>query len=1083
MNKALWKPWPRLCVPWAMGVALSLLGTGSPWAATGAVTLTEATLAAGKLSVRGTAPKGAPVELYDLNGRRLWTGRKANFAVTLTPAELASVPCSVRAESAGSEAVLPVAGAPADCRKAPSCKILAPVAGTGFKVGQPAAFKAQVTGGKSAWPITYQWDWAGGAMGHPSGTLNKAAPVKAQAAFLLDDSVHRVRFIATDAEGRRCEDAVEVAVGHPPAGLPSKVKEQPAASFGAELAGQADDVAVLPYEEWTFQNRSDMRFSGNGYSSFSPTIHNMRAYAFKKDRLPVFLGDDAVELRYSAASNPADPVGTGSVNSTSRNWPSTADFADATVKKGDLWEIATRAAEQKSPTYFACSWQMTGYWGAFGCGAAQGLPTPDEGYFKAKKDEAGNIVPDDPNNAAHGLFMPGRDNPYQANAPQPFSMFVPTQVSQAPGVADQPAGWFAANLLPITDVDDQGRVNPYPLLRVQAVDKASGKVVAKTDGTLSVSRDFHCRECHTKGEVGANPKAARTKEAFGSSAFGQVALREGLAGGPTHRYYLPEERRPSQPELFSVADIGGDPNNILDQEYAASLNYSSMHQFYDVYPFLYEVRYGVARIGLSDEEKASLTGLVKSDTPRPCYGCHFTPINSAPFGKTHWSDEEGWDVKDPAYAPNYSISMHRFHAELQWKDDAHTDIVRDEKGAFVRWDWKGQGQHNSTKTRSLFPIFDGQGNQLPMDENCMKCHNGHREQLYRDRMYTAGVTCYDCHGDMLAVGQAFPKNYLANQDKLGSFERDDYRLPWYDEPDCGSCHVGDANQGKDKANGFFSAGVMKTAFDAADFSATTRPIDRTDVNATRFSAAPLENYKAVIPTTYYYDYTLADRFLKQEVDTKIDAPVFRLGKDRHGNVACAACHGAAHAVWPNADPSANDNVTALQLQGHTGTLHECNVCHTADAFRLQGDLDGGTYSGDAKAGLLGGPHNLHPVNDAYWWKAAVGDVSNQDGTKYGGWHNNYAKKPGQAGEDQCAACHGADHKGTRLSKTPVDRVFDFSDLDFAKLQAAGFKAKVVKVAAGTEIGCDTCHSIETSCTGSPAGSQCGVGTATQASAQ
>ncbi len=50
------------------------------------------------------------------------------------------------------------------------------------------------------------------------------------------------------------------------------------------------------------------------------------------------------------------------------------------------------------------------------------------------------------------------------------------------------------------------------------------------------------------------------------------------------------------------------------------------------------------------------------------------------------------------------------------------------------------------------------------------------------------------------------------------------------------------------------------------------------------------------------------------------------------------------------------------------------------------------------------------------------------------------------GEDQCAACHGNDHKGTRLSKAPVDRVFDFSDLDFAKLQAAG-----------TEIGCDTCQ--------------------------
>jgi hypothetical protein len=219
------------------------------------------------------------------------------------------------------------------------------------------------------------------------------------------------------------------------------------------------------------------------------------------------------------------------------------------------------------------------------------------------------------------------------------------------------------------------------------------------------------------------------------------------------------------------------------------------------------------------------------------------------------------------------------------------------------------------------------------------------------------------------------------------------------------------------------------------------------------------------------------------VDKSYDLPLYRKSLDKHGNVPCGACHGSTHAIWPIKDPSANENVTALQLQGHTGTIHECNVCHTVDSFRQQGDLDGGTYSGDTKAGILGGPHNLHPVNDPYWWKSALGDVANQDGTKYGGWHNNYAKKSGKAGEDQCAACHGNDHKGTRLSKTPVDRVFDFSDFDFAKLQKAGFKSKIVKVAAGTEIGCDTCHSIATSCIGSPAGGQCGVGSEVQASAQ
>lgn len=72
----------------------------------------------------------------------------------------------------------------------------------------------------------------------------------------------------------------------------------------------------------------------------------------------------------------------------------------------------------------------------------------------------------------------------------------------------------------------------------------------------------------------------------------------------------------------------------------------------------------------------------------------------------------------------------------------------------------------------------------------------------------------------------------------------------------------------------------------------------------------------------------------------------------------------------------------------------------------------------------------------------------------GGWHNEYAKISGKDGEDQCAACHGADHKGTRLSKTPVERVF-------INPKVKGVKRKVV-VPAGTPIGCDLCHSLEKS---------------------
>jgi hypothetical protein len=88
---------------------------------------------------------------------------------------------------------------------------------------------------------------------------------------------------------------------------------------------------------------------------------------------------------------------------------------------------------------------------------------------------------------------------------------------------------------------------------------------------------------------------------------------------------------------------------------------------------------------------------------------------------------------------------------------------------------------------------------------------------------------------------------------------------------------------------------------------------------------------------------------------------------------------------------------------------------------------------------------MHPVNDDNWVN------------RNGGFHNQWAKMPGQGTtpeeKDQCAACHGKDHKGTRLSKTPVDR-----ELTAGKTM----RFKKVKVKAGTYIGCDLCHSVEQS---------------------
>ena len=77
----------------------------------------------------------------------------------------------------------------------------------------------------------------------------------------------------------------------------------------------------------------------NANVSFPHLVNTLNAYVIKKGNVgadgPRLLASDEVELRYSAAANPVDPVGAGSINSTSQNWPLNADitqFSAAVVR-------------------------------------------------------------------------------------------------------------------------------------------------------------------------------------------------------------------------------------------------------------------------------------------------------------------------------------------------------------------------------------------------------------------------------------------------------------------------------------------------------------------------------------------------------------------------------------------------------------------------------------------------------------------------------------------------------------------------------------------------------------------------------
>ena len=271
--------------------------------------------------------------------------------------------------------------------------------------------------------------------------------------------------------------------------------------------------------------------------------------------------------------------------------------------------------------------------------------------------------------------------------------------------------------------------------------------------------------------------------------------------------------------------------------------------------------------------------------------------------------------------------------------------------------------------------FDVFQNANTVETNCYQCHPGNITQCQRGAMATGGMDCFDCHGDMLAVGGAFnlqPGGSIDGTNDGGT------RRPWQDLPRCQACHTGDAVA-------FLDPNLADTDLvHDTNWPFRLRQAYRTGDG----SASPL------LATN--------ERFAENP-DT-----LFRFSKG-HSGVKCEACHGSTHAIWPNADAAANDNIAATQLQGHDGTIIECGTCHGQGSLPL----------------TTKGPHGLHNVADARW----------VDGS-----HGNFYERD-KAG---CKACHGLDLRGTPLAKTAVARSFRAED-------------RTVTFAKGDLVSCDRCH--------------------------
>jgi hypothetical protein len=568
--------------------------------------------------------------------------------------------------------------------------------------------------------------------------------------------------------------------------------------------------------------------------------------------------------------------------------------------------------------------------------------------------------------------MPGIGAPYAANAPQP----VQEHYENKPFFVDFPFGYVAEGVnwhegagIPLAAFDDFGRENPYPVVRVQAR-SAAGSVLSTVDTVLPISGEASCTNCHSD----------------------PTDVQDSRTGAPTQAL-----EAAGLPVATSLDDPDSTMPARVSVEYAADINVLRLH----------DLKHGAAYVGTGGAaDPCTITADIPNGTasclankaldqhkPVVCQVCHYTPaLDLAQLG--------------PLAGPPGTLANGR----NQLAHKSNSNVMHGHHGSL------GDG---------LFPAIpapvqsaDGSIANQPerlaaLEESCYQCHPGKNTQCLRGAMFNGGMLCSDCHGSMAQVGDDFSKHVSPSNPGAFVLGKDFYtnpatpRVPWANEPGCGSCHTGDAN-----SNLTAAAGVLVNTADTAgnaDGIRLRQAFKTGDPKAT-----------PIVPTNKRFAEPVVPASFNGFANPGAGNPKLYRVSSGHGGVMCEGCHGATHAEWPNGNPNANDNLTAKQLQGHTGTISECGTCHTTSAL---------------PANTQGGPHGMHLVNDSRFWREAHKDAAKAEN-----------RKPGRG---TCGACHGADHEGTVLSRAPVNRSWSVEGSNRT-------------VAAGQAVGCNHCHSLSKS---------------------
>ena len=253
-------------------------------------------------------------------------------------------------------------------------------------------------------------------------------------------------------------------------------------------------------------------------SSILPAFNVLHAQVLQMGAKPTLLDDTTVTVVYSAAANPNDPaLGAAPILG-----------ANGSIYKTNFWDGVSAYGpfypQGLLPLFFPASPQRLDV----------GLPVPDVArLYLGDKQLVVNqqTMP----SVTQFTFDPVTHvpvtlttAPYVANQPQPFRVFEknwPMFTNFAFGYVAANTNWFAAEGVPITTFDDIGRENPFPLMRVQALDKTTGATFASLDTVVPVSGETNCKTCHLPRPYGnglALRRLGSAKDPTNDPSYGKV---------------------------------------------------------------------------------------------------------------------------------------------------------------------------------------------------------------------------------------------------------------------------------------------------------------------------------------------------------------------------------------------------------------------------------------------------------------------------------------------------------------------------------------------------------------------------------